>query len=86
MPKKKISLKHRFEYTVFMAFVMWIKVSPRFLVTFAQQLLRVVLVRISKKPAGIVVKNLRRAFPNLGEEETAGLTAGIARHFSWGLV
>ena len=81
MPQKKITFKHRLEYTGFMAFVLLIKLSPLFLVRWNQKLLGFLLGKISKKHPGVVAKNLKIAFPRYSPGETDRLVQRIYRHF-----
>jgi KDO2-lipid IV(A) lauroyltransferase len=81
MPKKKITFKHRLEYSGFMIFVLLIKLSPLFLVRFNQKLLGFLLGKIGKKYPGIVAKNLNIAFPHYSAGEIAQLSEAIYRHF-----
>ncbi|UCH93297.1 MAG: lysophospholipid acyltransferase family protein [Candidatus Aminicenantes bacterium] len=83
MQKKKIKLKHRVEYILFIVFVWLIKGSPLFVVRFNRRLLQYLFARIGKKNPGVVVKNLKTAFPGYSGEEISALTKAISRHFSY---
>ena len=82
MPKQKVKFKHRLEYTIFIAFITLVKISPLFLVKFSRKVLRYCFGKISKRHPGIVAKNLAIAFPHHGAEEKSRLTEAISRHFS----
>lgn len=82
MQKKKTTIKHRFEYLIFIAFIFVVKVSPLFLVRFCKKVLFFLGRHISKRHFRIVQKNLRIAFPQNTEAEKSKLTDAIYRHFS----
>lgn len=79
---KKITVKHRLEYLLFIAFILLIKASPLFMVKFNRKLLRSLFGLISKRHHGIVEKNLRIAFPNETNERILDLKEAIYCHFS----
>ncbi|NIM15564.1 MAG: hypothetical protein GTO45_26605 [Candidatus Aminicenantes bacterium] len=80
--KKKITVKHRVEYLLFIVFILLIKASPLFMVKFNRKLLRFIFGIISKRHHGIVEKNLRIAFPNETKERILELKEAIYCHFS----
>lgn len=80
--KKKISIRHRIEYLTFMAFVLMIKVSPLFLIKLNRHILRFLFGKLSNRHHGIVVRNLRLAYPNESEEKIEALRDAIYRHFA----
>jgi KDO2-lipid IV(A) lauroyltransferase len=80
--KKKITVKHRLEYLLFMAFILLIKASPLFMVKFNRKLLRFIFGLISKRHHGIVEKNLTIAFPDETKERISELKEAIYSHFS----
>lgn len=82
MQKKKITCKHRLEYSLFIVFVLVVKVSPLFLVKFNRKMLRFLFGKLSKRHPGIVKKNLKIAFPGASEEEISKRIEAIYRHFS----
>ena len=82
MPKRKIKFKHRVEYILFLAFVLLIKISPLFLIKLNQKLIQYLLRKLGKRHSGIVVKNLKIAFPHYTAGEISALTRAISHHFS----
>jgi Kdo2-lipid IVA lauroyltransferase/acyltransferase len=80
--KKKISIKHRIEYLIFMAFVMMVKLSPLFLIKLNRHLLCFLFGKLSNRHHGIVTRNLRLAYPNESEEYIETLRDNIYRHFA----
>lgn len=82
MPKKKITFKHRIEYTAFAAFILLVKVSPLFMVRFNKRMLKWLGRRLSKRHVGVVGKNLKIAFPGKTDEEHTQLKDAVYHHFA----
>ena len=82
MQKKRITLRHRVEYMLFMTFVMVVKVSPLFLLNFNKRVVGFLARHIGKRHMGIVEKNLGIAFPRYTEEKKSKLIDDIYHHFS----
>ncbi|MCP5107824.1 MAG: lysophospholipid acyltransferase family protein [bacterium] len=82
MREKKITFKHRVEYTAFSAFILMVRLSPLFLARFNKKVLRFIGRRISKRHHGVVDKNLGIAFPENSPDENAKLKDAVYSHFA----
>ncbi|MCX6558502.1 MAG: lysophospholipid acyltransferase family protein [Candidatus Aminicenantes bacterium] len=81
MLRKKISFKHRLEYSLFVAVIFLIKYSPAWCVAGWSRALVFFLKKGSRKHARLIAENLAAAFPAASAESLADLQKKIYRHF-----
>ena len=82
MRETKITLTHRIEYILFLAFINLVKASPLFLATYNKKMLAFFGRQMSKRYREVVEKNLQIAFPYHTKIEQSQLEDAVYKHFA----
>jgi len=82
MQKKKVLLRHRFEYILFKAYIFKVKILPFFFFKLDRLLILSLFKLLNKRHSTIVDKNLKIAFPDYNEKKREKLKKEIYSHFS----
>lgn len=82
MKRKKITLKHRFEFAVLVVFLSFIKLMPLRLMEWNRRVILFLFKKMDDRFFSRIRKNLAIAFPEANEEERRELQKKIYNHFS----
>ncbi len=79
---ENIRFKHRIEYIFFKAFLLGIKLTPRFMVNCHRRFVIFVFRKIGEKYSRLVSKNLEIAFPHATPDDINSLKEKVYQHFA----